>query len=121
MFGSELYENSFRGRPRPRPRGCCSSVGITRVEYHDLRKKGHYDALIVEAQLTLAVLGLSHDGKRISPEGLKVSEMNNKKAVPLQVIAKWLGIMNDTYILAHPRAWRRSGPCGSHVCFGRPD
>jgi hypothetical protein len=42
------------------------------------------------------VLGPGQDGKRISPEGLKVSAMTDKqRAMLLQLIAEWVGIMND--------------------------
>jgi Protein of unknown function (DUF3500) len=43
------------------------------------------------------VLGPGQDGKQISPEGLRVNAMNEEqKALLLQVIAEWAGIMNDT-------------------------
>ena len=42
------------------------------------------------------VLGPGQDGKQISPEGLRVSAMNDRqKTLLLQVIAEWAGIMND--------------------------
>ena len=42
------------------------------------------------------VLGPGQDGKKIAPEGLKVSAMNEKqKAMVLDVIAEWTGILND--------------------------
>jgi hypothetical protein len=42
------------------------------------------------------VLGPGQDGKRISPEGLKVSAMTDEqKVMLLQLIAEWAGIMND--------------------------
>jgi Protein of unknown function (DUF3500) len=43
------------------------------------------------------VLGPGQDGKKISPEGLKVSEMNaRQQAMLLDVIAEWTGILNET-------------------------
>ena len=43
------------------------------------------------------VLGPGQDGKKIAPEGLKVSAMNEKqKAMLLDVIAEWAGILNDS-------------------------
>jgi hypothetical protein len=42
------------------------------------------------------VLGPGQDGKKIAPEGLKVSGMNEKqKAMVLDLIAEWAGILND--------------------------
>jgi Protein of unknown function (DUF3500) len=42
------------------------------------------------------VLGPGEGGKKIAPEGLKVSEMNeNQKAMVLDVAAEWAGILND--------------------------
>ena len=42
------------------------------------------------------VLGPGQDGKRIAPEGMKVSAMNEKqKAMLLDLMAEWVGIMND--------------------------
>jgi hypothetical protein len=42
------------------------------------------------------VLGPGQDGKKIAPEGLKVSAMNEKqKAMVLDVIAEWAGILNE--------------------------
>ena len=42
------------------------------------------------------VLGPGQDGKKIAPEGLKVSAMNEKqKAMVLDLIAEWAGILND--------------------------
>lgn len=43
------------------------------------------------------VLGPGQDGKRIAPEGLKVSAMNDKqKTILLDLIAEWAGIMNES-------------------------
>jgi hypothetical protein len=43
------------------------------------------------------VLGPGQDGKQISPEGLKVSAMNDRqKTLLLEVISEWAGIMNDS-------------------------
>jgi hypothetical protein len=48
------------------------------------------------------VLGPGHAGEAIQPEGLKVSAMNEKpRAMLLDVIAEWAGIVNDAY--AKPR------------------
>jgi hypothetical protein len=43
------------------------------------------------------VLGPGQDGKKIAPEGLKVSAMNDKqRAMLLDLIAEWAGIMNES-------------------------
>jgi hypothetical protein len=43
------------------------------------------------------VLGPGQDGKKIAPEGLKASAMNEKQqATLLDLIAEWAGIMNDS-------------------------
>lgn len=43
------------------------------------------------------VLGPGQDGKKIAPEGLKVSAMNDKqRALLLDLIAEWAGIMNES-------------------------
>jgi hypothetical protein len=43
------------------------------------------------------VLGPGQDGKKILPEGLKASEMSSKQqAMLLNVIADWVGILNDS-------------------------
>ena len=42
------------------------------------------------------VLGPGQDGKKIAPEGLKVSRMNDKqRAMLLELIAEWAGIINE--------------------------
>jgi hypothetical protein len=42
-------------------------------------------------------LGPGQDGKKIPPEGLKVSSMNEKqRAMLLDLIAEWAGIMNES-------------------------
>ncbi len=48
------------------------------------------------------VLGPGHAGETIQPEGLKASALNEKqRAMLLDVISEWAGIINDTY--AAPR------------------
>ncbi len=43
------------------------------------------------------VLGPGQDGKKIAPEGLKASAMNQKqRAMLLDLIAEWAGIINET-------------------------
>lgn len=48
------------------------------------------------------VLGPGHDGETIVPEGLKASAMNApQKAMLLDVISEWAGIINDAYAMPH--------------------
>ena len=47
------------------------------------------------------VLGPGHDGDTIQPEGLKASAMNEQqRAMLLDVISEWAGIINDAYMLS---------------------
>ena len=49
-------------------------------------------------QVADLVLGPGQDGKKIAPEGLKVSSMNAKQqAMLLGLIAEWSGILNEPY------------------------
>lgn len=49
-------------------------------------------------QVADLVLGPGQDGKKISPEGLKASKMNAKqKAMLLDLIAEWSGILTEPY------------------------
>lgn len=49
-------------------------------------------------QVADLVLGPGQDGKKISPEGLKASSMNAKqRAMLLDVIAEWTGILTEPY------------------------
>ena len=52
-------------------------------------------------QVADLVLGPGQDGKKIAPEGLKVSSMNAKQqAMLLGLIAEWSGILNEPYASA---------------------
>jgi hypothetical protein len=51
---------------------------------------------ILSYELADLVLGPGQDGKKIQPEGLKASAMNDKqRAMLLEVISEWAGIIND--------------------------
>ncbi len=51
---------------------------------------------VLNYQVADLVLGPGQDGKKIAPEGLKVSAMNEKqRAMVLDVIGEWAGILND--------------------------
>jgi len=52
---------------------------------------------ILKYRVADLVLGPGQDGKKIMPEGMKVSGMSEKqKAMLLDVIQEWAGIMNDS-------------------------
>jgi Protein of unknown function (DUF3500) len=52
---------------------------------------------ILSYELADLVLGPGQDGKKIQPEGLKASAMNDKqRAMLLDVISEWAGIINDS-------------------------
>jgi Protein of unknown function (DUF3500) len=52
---------------------------------------------ILPYEVSDLVLGPGQDGKKIAPEGLKATAMNDKqKAMLLDLIAEWGGILNDT-------------------------
>ena len=57
---------------------------------------GQRSQAVLNYKVADLVLGPGQDGKRISPEGLKVSALSDKqKAMLLQVISEWAGMMND--------------------------
>ena len=57
---------------------------------------------ILNYQVGDLVLGPGHAGETIPPEGLKASALNERqRAMLLDVISEWAGIVNDTY--AAPR------------------
>jgi hypothetical protein len=52
---------------------------------------------VLDYRVADLVLGPGQDGKKIAPEGLKVSAMNDKqRAMLLDLIAEWAGIMNES-------------------------
>jgi hypothetical protein len=56
---------------------------------------------VLSYQVADLVLGPGQDGKKISPEGLKASGMNAKqKAMLLDLIAEWSGILTEPYASA---------------------
>ena len=66
------------------------------------------------------VLGPGQDGKRIAPEGLRVSGMNaGQQAMVLDVIAEWAGIMNESSAAAR-MAETEGRPERNVVCLERP-
>jgi Protein of unknown function (DUF3500) len=62
---------------------------------HSLSPDQHKQA-VLNYQVADLVLGPGQDGRKIAPEGLKVSAMNDsQRAALLGLIAQWAGIMND--------------------------
>src|SRR5579871_734027 len=76
-----------------RPLGRESDEALALLQSLDARQRSQ---AVLNYKVADLVLGPGQDGKRISPEGLKVSAMTEKqKAILLQVITEWAGIMND--------------------------
>lgn len=62
---------------------------------HSLDAK-HRSQAVLNYKVADLVLGPGQDGKKISPEGLRVSSMDERqRALLLQLIGEWAGIMND--------------------------
>jgi hypothetical protein len=76
-----------------RPLGRESDEALALLQSLDAKQRAK---AVLGYQVADLVLGPGQDGKQISPEGLKVAEMNDQqKTLLLQVIAEWAGIMND--------------------------
>jgi Protein of unknown function (DUF3500) len=76
-----------------RPVGRESDKALALLESLDANQRGQ---AILSYQVPDLVLGPGQDGKKIAPEGLKVSAMNAKQqAMLLDLIGEWAGIMND--------------------------
>lgn len=77
-----------------RPVGRESDKALTL--FQSLDEKQRQQALLNYAVPDL-ILGPGQDGRKIAPEGLKVSTMNDKqRAMLLDLIAEWAGIINET-------------------------
>jgi hypothetical protein len=77
-----------------RPLGRESDKALALLQ--SLDGKQHQQALL-KYRVADLVLGPGQDGKRIAPEGLRVSSMNgSQKAMLLDLIAEWAGIMNQS-------------------------
>ena len=77
-----------------RPLGGESDKGLALVSSltDEQRKKA-----ILNYRVADLVLGPGQDGKKISPEGLKATEMNDRqRAMLLDLIGEWTGIANET-------------------------
>ncbi len=76
-----------------RPLGQESDKALALLNSLDAEQKKQ---AVLSYELADLVLGPGQDGKKIQPEGLKVSSMNAKqRAQLLDVVAEWAGIVND--------------------------
>ncbi len=76
-----------------RPLGPESDEALTLLQSLDAKQRSQ---AVLSYKVADLVLGPGQDGKQISPEGLRVSAMNeSQKTVLLQLIGEWAGIMND--------------------------
>ncbi len=77
-----------------RPVGRESDKGLALLQSLDENQRKQ---AILNYRVPDLVLGPGQDGKRIAPEGMKVSAMNEKqKAMLLDLMSEWVGIMNDS-------------------------
>jgi hypothetical protein len=76
-----------------RPLGQESDEALALLQSLDAKQRS---LAVLNYKVADLVLGPGQDGKQISPEGLKVSAMTDKqRAMLLQLISEWAGIMND--------------------------
>jgi hypothetical protein len=76
-----------------RPLGRESDEALALLQALDAKQRSR---AVLNYKVADLVLGPGQDGKRISPEGLRVSAMTDmQKAMLLHLIAEWAGIMND--------------------------
>jgi hypothetical protein len=77
-----------------RPIGKESDLALALLQSLDAQQRKQ---AVLNYQVADLVLGPGQDGKRIAPEGLPVSQMTDKqKAALLDLIAEWVGIMNNS-------------------------
>ena len=76
-----------------RPLGRESDKALALLQSLDTQQRSE---ALLKYQVADLVLGPGQDGRRITPEGLKASAMNDKQKVALvDLIAEWAGIVND--------------------------
>ncbi len=76
-----------------RPVGRESDKAIALLQSLDVQQRSR---AVLSYQVRDLVLGPGQDGKKISPEGLKVSEMNaRQQALLLDLVSEWAGIINQ--------------------------
>jgi hypothetical protein len=77
-----------------RPLGRESDKALALVQSLDTKQRGQ---AVLNYTVPDLVLGPGQDGKKIAPEGLKVSAMNEKqRAMLVDLIAEWAGIINES-------------------------
>jgi hypothetical protein len=86
----------------------------------DALDEAQREQAILNYQIGDLVLGPGHSGETIQPEGLKASAMNeNQRALLLDVIAEWAGIVNDVYM--NPRmAEIKAGLADTYFAWSGP-
>ncbi len=81
-----------------RPLGRESDKALALLQALDDKQRNQ---AVLGYQVADLVLGPGQDGKKIAPEGLKVSSMNaRQQAMLLGLIAEWSGILNEPYASA---------------------
>lgn len=77
-----------------RPVGRESDKGLALLQSLDAEQR---QQAVLNYRVPDLVLGPGQDGKKIAPEGLKASAMNDKqRALLLDLMAEWAGIINET-------------------------
>jgi hypothetical protein len=86
---------TFKGNGQTiRPLGRESDKALALLQSLDANQR---QQAILNYRVADLVLGPGQDGKKIAPEGLKVSAMNDKqRALLLNLINEWAGIMNES-------------------------
>ncbi len=92
LTGAQPARFSLNGKT-VRPVGRESDKALALMQSLDAQQRSK---AVLGYQVRDLVLGPGQDGKKISPEGLKVSSMNaSQKALLLDLIAEWAGIINE--------------------------
>jgi hypothetical protein len=77
-----------------RPIGRESDKGLALLQSLDAKQRAQ---AVLSYRVPDLILGPGQDGKKIAPEGLKASAMNdNQRQLLIEVIAEWSGIINES-------------------------
>jgi hypothetical protein len=77
-----------------RPIGRESDKGLALLQSLDAKQRAQ---AVLSYRVPDLILGPGQDGKKIAPEGLKASAMNdNQRQLLIDVIAEWSGIINES-------------------------
>jgi Protein of unknown function (DUF3500) len=92
LTGAQPAKFTLNGKT-VRPVGRESDKALALLQSLDAQQRSK---AVLSYQVGDLVLGPGQDGKKISPEGLKVSAMNaRQQALVLDLIAEWAGIINE--------------------------